>query len=299
MKLNLEGKVVLVSGGSSGIGKAIATDFAREGASVMITARRVGPLQDAVTELEALGGRASYFAADMTLESDVVAAVARTKDVFGIIPEVVVCNVRSLIKFGFDDTMTEDFRTSSEQCVLSVVHLAKAVLPTWKKTQWGRFINLGSVCTLEPHRWHHTILGNTFRLSVTLSSGQVGVINTDYISINNRAAVGLMRSLSNEFSSYGITFNTIAIGLIDTGTSEKIINDADKESRVQAEPQPQISMKRPGRPEEVAAQVVFLASDRASYVKIIHIILIFNYVLTSLKVTGQNIVVDGGWTRGI
>ncbi|KAF4468052.1 short-chain dehydrogenase [Fusarium albosuccineum] len=226
MKLNLEGKVVLVSGGSSGIGKAIATDFAREGASVMITARRIGPLHDTVKELEALGGRASYFSADMTRESDVLAAVDRTKDVFGIIPEVVVCNVRSLIKFGFDDTTTEDFRTSSEQCVLSVVHLAKAVLPTWKKTQR-------------------------------------------------------------------------AIGLIDTGTSEKIINDADKESRAQAEPQPQISMKRPGRPEEVAAQVVFLASDRASYVRTIHITLICNVVLTSLKVTGQNIVVDGGWTRGI
>lgn len=75
-----------------------------------------------------------------------------------------------------------------------------------------------------------------------------------------------MRSLSNEFASFGITFNTVAIGLIDTGTAEKIVNDGETKSLPQAEPQPLISAKRSGRPEELAAQVVFLASERASYV---------------------------------
>lgn len=164
MRFGLENKVVLVSGGSSGIGKAIAKDFVNEGASVMITARRIGPLEDAVKELETSGGKASYITADMTREEDVYAAVAKTKEVFGSIPDVVVCNVRSLIRFGFDEASADDFKSSSEQCVLSVVYLAKAVLPAWKEKRWGRFINLGSVCTLEPHRWHHIILGNTFRL---------------------------------------------------------------------------------------------------------------------------------------
>ncbi|KAM5373443.1 hypothetical protein ACJZ2D_006937 [Fusarium nematophilum] len=259
MKFGLEKKVILVSGGSSGIGRAIATDFIKEGASVMITARRVGPLRETVEELQALGGTASYVTADMTQESDVHAAVAKTKEVFGTEPDIVVCNVRSLIRFGFEDATADDFRTSSEQCVLSVVHLAKAVLPSWKKKKWGRFINLGSVCSLEPHRWHHIVLGNTFRL----------------------AAVGLMRSLANEFSLFGITFNTVAIGLIDTGVSEKITSEGNEVARTQPEPQPRISMERPGRPEEIAAQVVFLASERASYI------------------TGQNVVVDGGWTRGV
>ncbi|CAH0035456.1 unnamed protein product [Clonostachys rhizophaga] len=243
MKLGLEDKVVLISGGSSGIGKAIASEFAAEGARVMITARRIGPLEETVTELNDIGGRASYVAADMTNEDDVKKAVAKTQEVFGSAPDVVVCNVRSLIKIGFDEASADDFRTSSEQCVLSVVHLAKAVLPTWKEKKWGRFINLGSVSTLEPHRWHHIVLGNTFRL----------------------AAVGLMRSLSNEFASFGITFNTIAIGLIDTGVSEKIVSESEEMDLQQAEPQPQISMKRPGKVEEIAAQVVFLASERASY----------------------------------
>ncbi|KAM5352898.1 hypothetical protein ACJ41O_005620 [Fusarium nematophilum] len=92
MKFGLEKKVILVSGGSSGIGRAIATDFIKEGASVMITARRVGPLRETVEELQALGGTASYVTADMTQESDVHAAVAKTKEVFGTEPDIVVCN---------------------------------------------------------------------------------------------------------------------------------------------------------------------------------------------------------------
>jgi 3-oxoacyl-[acyl-carrier protein] reductase len=174
MKFGLEDKVILVSGGSSGIGKAIAMEFAKEGASVMITARRVEPLELTVKELEAVGAKASYVSADMTQEADVNAAVAKTKSVFGTIPHVVVCNVRSLVKFSFDEASIDDFRASSDQCVLSVVHLAKAVLPAWKKSKWGRFINLGSVSTLEPHRWHHIVLGNTFRLCVCF-----------YIHLNN------------------------------------------------------------------------------------------------------------------
>jgi NAD(P)-dependent dehydrogenase (short-subunit alcohol dehydrogenase family) len=85
--------------------------------------------------------------------------------------------------------------------------------------------------------------------------------------VDFRAAVGLMRSLSNEFSSFGITFNTVAIGLIDTGVSEKLTKEGEDLDIPQAEPQPVISMKRPGRPEEVASHVVFLASERASYVR--------------------------------
>ncbi|CAK7201043.1 hypothetical protein SEUCBS139899_003744 [Sporothrix eucalyptigena] len=226
MKLFLEDKVVLVSGGSSGIGRAIAREFAAEGASVMITARRIGPLEETVKELTAINPdatdtnatKASYVVADMTRAEDVNAAVAKTKEVFRSVPDVFVCNVRSLIKLGFDEANAEDFRTSSEQCVLSVVHLAKAVLPSWREKRWGRFINLGSV---------------------------------------------------------------FAIGLVDTGVSEKITSDGEQQDLTLAEPQPPISMRRPGRPEEIAAQVVFLASGRASYI------------------TGQNIVVDGGWTRGL
>lgn len=164
MDLGLANKVVLVSGGSSGIGKAIAVDFAKQGAAVMIVARRVEALENSVEELKVLKGKAAYVSADMTQESDVSKAIAETRKIFGTVPDVVVCNVRSLIRFGFDEASAEDFRTSSEQCVMSVVHLAKAVLPSWKDKGWGRFINLGSVCTLEPHRWHHIVLGNTFRL---------------------------------------------------------------------------------------------------------------------------------------
>jgi 3-oxoacyl-[acyl-carrier protein] reductase len=166
MDLGLEDKVVLVSGGSSGIGKAIALDFARQNAAVLVVARRLEPLQDTVKELQHINARSAYISADMTQEDGVNAAIAESIRAFGSVPDVVVCNVRSLIKLGFEEASADDFRLSSEQCVLSVVHLAKAVLPHWKAQRWGRFINLGSVCTLEPHRWHHIVLGNTFRLYV-------------------------------------------------------------------------------------------------------------------------------------
>lgn len=103
-------------------------------------------------------------------------------------------------------------------------------------------------------------VSNYIRFNVLKLLGQ------DKLTSESRAAVGLMRSLSNEFSSFNITFNTIAIGLIDTEVSEKISIEGNKLARLQPEPQPAISMKRPGKPAEVAAQVVFLASDRASYV---------------------------------
>lgn len=256
MQLNLHGRVALVSGGSAGMGRAIAKELAAEGASVMIAARRKEPLRAVTDEIASGGGRAAWVSSDMTREEGVKRAVAETRAAFGD-PDIVICNVRSTVRYGFDTASADDFRQSNEQVVLSMVHLAKETIPAMKARGWGRFVNIGSVCAKEPHRFYSIVLSNTYRT----------------------AAVGLARTLSNELAPFGVTVNTIAPGHIDTGLNETIHAGGEQTQSARREDEPRIQMERAGAPEEVSALAVFLCSSRSSYI------------------TGQVIAVDGGWTR--
>lgn len=258
MDLGLQGRVALVSGGSAGMGRAIALELAGEGVSVMLAARREAPLRAVAAEIAQAGGRAAWISADMAAEADVKHAVAATRAVFGD-PDIVIMNVRSVVRYGFDNASGEDFRDSNEQVVLSMVHLARETIPAMKAKKWGRFVNLGSVCAKEPHRFFSIVLSNTYRV----------------------AAVGLARTLSNELAPFGITVNTIAPGSIDTGLNQAIHAGGIDAGLDYREPEPRIQMERAGTPEEISAMAVFLCSTRASYI------------------TGQVIAVDGGWTRGL
>lgn len=242
MKLCLDDKVALVSGGSAGMGRAIALELAAEGAAVMIVARREGPLRDTVTDIEALGGRAAWVRADMAVEADICRAIAETRHIFGD-PDIVIGNVRSTLRYSFDDASYDDFRQSNEQVVLSLAMLARETYPAMKEKGFGRFVNLGSVCAKEPHRFFDIVLSNTYRV----------------------AAVGLARSLSNELAPHGITVNTIAPGSIDTGLNEET-QGGGPQAFVQREDPPVIQMGRHGRPDEVSGLVAFLCSERASYI---------------------------------
>jgi 3-oxoacyl-[acyl-carrier protein] reductase len=258
MQLNLRGKVALVSGGSAGMGRAIAKELAEEGAYVVIAARREDPLRATAREIEAAGGRVAYVSADMSKEEDVERAVTKTREAFGD-PEIVIANVRSLIRYSFEETSADEFRQSCEQVILSVVHLAKATTPAMKLRRSGRFINIGSVCMKEPHRFYNIVLSNTFRV----------------------AQVGLLRTLSNELAPYGITVNNLAPGSISTGLNEAVHAGGAARQLPPVESEPRIPLGRPGTVEEVAGLCLYLCSERAGYI------------------TGQTIAVDGGWTRGL
>ena len=258
MDLMLRDRVALVSGGSAGMGKAIARELAREGARVVIAARREGPLRATADEIETAGGRVGWASADMATKDGVEHAVARTRALFGD-PEIVICNVRSILRYSFDDASEDDFRESFEQVIMSYVHLAKAVTPAMKARRWGRIINIGSVCSKEPHRFFNIVLSNTFRVG----------------------ALGLARTLSNELGPFNITVNTIAPGSIATGVHEEVVATGGARGAQKVEEEPRIPLGRPGTPEEISGLAAFLCSDRAAYI------------------TGQTIAVDGGWTRGL
>lgn len=241
MKLGLENRVALVSGGSAGMGRAIAEELAREGAMVAVVARREGPLAETVASIEAAGGRALAISADMATEEGVRDAVARTREVFGD-PEIVIGNVRSVLRYSFEECSFDDFRQSNDQVVLSFAMLAREVIEPMKAGGFGRIVNLGSVCAKEPHRFFSIVLSNTYRT----------------------AAVGLARSLANELAPFGVTVNTIAPGSIDTGLNTDAQTGGG--TREQREDPPVIQMGRAGRPDEVSGLVAFLCSDRASYI---------------------------------
>lgn len=242
MDLGLANRIALVSGGSSGMGKAIATELAREGARVMIAARREGPLRQTAAEISAAGGDVSFVAADMSTASGVQHAVLEATRCYGP-PAIVVWNVRSILRYGFDEAEPDDFRISNDQVIMSMVYLAKQTIPAMKEMGWGRYINIGSVCMKEPHRFHSMVLSNTFRV----------------------ASMGLARSLSNELAPFGITVNTIAPGSIDTGLN-KVVLAGGEDAHSQREDPPRIQMGRNGRPDEVSGLVTFLCSRRASYI---------------------------------
>ncbi|MEJ7935038.1 SDR family oxidoreductase [Sphingobium sp. AN558] len=242
MRLGLTDKVALVSGGSAGMGRAIATELADEGAAVMIAARREEPLRDVVADIRARGGRAAWVSADMAVEADIARAVTETREAFGD-PDIVIANVRSILRYSFDDASNDDFRQSNEQIILSLAILARETVPAMKNKGFGRFVNLGSVCAKEPHRFFDIVLSNTYRAG----------------------AVGLARSLSNELAPFGITVNTIAPGSIDTGLNEETQKGGAEVCPRREEP-PAIQMGRNGRPDEVSALAAFLCSERASYI---------------------------------
>lgn len=241
MKLGLENRVALVSGGSAGMGRAIALDLAGEGAKIAVVARREGPLAETVAEIEAAGGTAIAISADMATHDGVTSAVAKTREAFGD-PELVIGNVRSVLRYSFDETEFEDFRQSNDQIVLSFAMLVRETMEAMKARRFGRIVNLGSVCAKEPHRFFSMVLSNTYRT----------------------AAVGLARSLSNELAPYGITVNTIAPGSIDTGLNTATQSGGGTGQR--REDPPAIQMGRSGRPDEVSGLAAFLCSDRASYI---------------------------------
>lgn len=234
--MSLSGKVALVTGASRGIGRAIAEELGRLGATVAGTATSEAGAQ-AITEFFAQSGiKGSGFCLDVGSSESVEAALAQIEESCGAAPLILVNNAGitrdNLLMRMKDDEWESVINTN----LTSLYRVCKGSLKAMTKARWGRIINVSSVVA---------------------SSGNPG--QTNYAA--SKAAVeGFTRSLAREIGSRGITVNAIAPGFIDTDMT-RALNEKQIETLLV-----QIPLARFGKPEEIAAVAGFLASEAGGYI---------------------------------
>lgn len=273
MDLNLRGKAVIISGASAGIGFATARLFAQEGARLMITARTPDPLEEARARLAAESdAEIVALPADMTSAAGVSSIVKMAHERLGPIDIGIANVVGHKIKADgsgpppghFDTVPADQYRVEFRQLVLSAWHLASALAPKMRERGWGRLLSIGSGVARES-AWHLPhILPNTAR----------------------PAAAGLYRSLAARYSGTGVTLNNILTGNIATERNRQYMTWLAGERGQTVEETvldncQHIPLRRPGKPEEMAAVIAFLCSPAANHI------------------SGQSLHIDGGYSRHI
>ena len=262
METGLRNRVAIVAASSQGIGRATAEAFAAEGCRVAMCARSASTLEAAAAQIRAqYKGEVLSEALDVTNADAVRSFVEAVVAKFGAV-DICVTNAGGPPAKGFLAASVEDWRKAIDSNFLSTVYFAREVIPHMQKRQWGRIITITSITTKQPVS--DLVLSNAVRAGV----------------------VGLVKSLANEFGKDGILVNNVGPGFTATDRLKEL---AKARSAASGKSQQEIfdswavdaAQKRIGEPREVADTIVWLASERASFI------------------TGQTILVDGGAYKGL
>ncbi len=258
MDLGLKGKTALVAAASKGIGRACALGLAAEGARVAICSRSQGDLNAAADQIRATtGAEVLAQVCDVTRADAVASLVGRVTEAFGGV-DILVASAGGPPRGDFDQLTDEQWQQAFELSLLSAVRLVRAVLPGMKRRRWGRIITVQSSSVKQPIPG--LLLSNALRPGVA----------------------GLMKTLASQLGRDNILVNTVCPGRILT---DRFVSGHTQTGKTVEEylaaAAAEVPLGRIGTPEEFANVVVFLASERASYV------------------TGVTIQVDGGVIRGL
>ena len=248
MDLGIKGRSAIVTGGSRGIGRETARQFLEEGVRVTICGRNKETLEKTRDELaKATGGEVQAVVADMTKEADIARLVEAAKQKFGAV-DILVNNAGQMYSGRFEVMNDAGLKEQFETKIFGFLRAIRLVHPMMKARRWGRIVNMIGGAGKEPDPY-------------MFGSG-----------ITNSGLLNITKSLSTEFGEEGILVNAVCPGWVDTNlwrrnaqglASELGAKSEDEARRLAARKN---ALNRFGKPEELANAIVFLCSERASYI---------------------------------
>jgi 2-hydroxycyclohexanecarboxyl-CoA dehydrogenase len=232
--MSLKGKVAVVTGGARGLGRAISLRLAQDGAAISVWDLKAEGAEATATMVKEAGGRAIACQADASKSDEIARAVARTRAELG--PVAILVNNAALSPFDAFESITEQMWDRIMTLNLKGPFLcSQAVIADMLAAGWGRIINIAS------------------------SAAQTGAARQAHYAASKGGVIGFTKALAIEYATKGITANCVPPGFVDTeGLREAPVDVAGVAQRS--------PMQRPGKPENIAAAVAFLASEEADYI---------------------------------
>jgi NAD(P)-dependent dehydrogenase (short-subunit alcohol dehydrogenase family) len=237
MEINLKGRTAVITGGSRGLGEAMAKDLSGAGAQIALVARDRVRLEKVRDEIAARGGTAEVFVADVTQEAEVSRMADQVKARFGN-PQILINSAGINVRKNLVDFTLEEFRSVLDASLISTFLVCRAFVPGMQGTGYGRILNLSSIMS------HVSIPGRT-----AYSSAKA-------------ALLGLTRALALELAADGITVNGISPGPIGTDMNLALMNNPELAAQFLAN----VPVGRWGKVEEIGALACYLCSDAAGFV---------------------------------
>jgi len=240
MNMRVKGKVAIVTGAATGIGRATACVLAREGASVVVVGHKREGAEKVAADIKKSGGRALAMKTDISKEDEVNQMVDRTIDAFGRVD--IMVNNAALTETSFkefSETVAAEWKPQIDTTFLGTLLCCKAVIPHMLNQRSGRIINV----TSDAHR--------------------LGQVRESVYSGCKAGIAGFSRAFAKEIARYGITVNCVSPGAIKTEAMARMLAQHPELEKKWLGPLP---MRHMGEPEDIANMILFLASDEAKFI---------------------------------